>query len=294
MNKSNLVIKAGLLLAMFSLSTTVALANPITSDISNTDPDDVQSEQTFTPSWVGAVSVTYADNWANDYRDNRNVDFDLQLGYQFTNNFSAGVITGAYYLDTQYCSTHTKDYWCASSTYLYANYANLYQFGDFTTVGLKGRILLPTSQYSRDTELYFGTSVYVPFSFDVNRYIDGLSLVFQPSATKYFNKYESIGGSNLVEYTFGLGLASSYQITDNLSFSFSMTDSYYITYQGYTKYPTISHSEEFDYTFTDNLYVGLGYTNSAQYFNPDKGPNPVSGLFDDKDPNYYVSVGYSF
>ncbi|GAD89289.1 hypothetical protein VHA01S_018_00770 [Vibrio halioticoli NBRC 102217] len=293
MNRSNLVVKNGVLLALLSLTATTTLANETT--IANTQNADADSSQTFQPAFTGYVAGTYSDDWASDYRDDRSFSIDLKLGYQFTPNFSAGVITGAYYLDTAYCSTHTKDYWCMSSTSLYAKYNNLYSFfDDFTTIGVQGRVILPTTQYSQDTNLYFGLKGYVPISFDVDRYVDGLSLSLTPSVTKYFNKYKTAGGQNLTEYTLALTLDTTYQISDKFYFTVSLDDYNYITYQGSTTYPTISHTEELGYQATDNIYVGVGYTNSAQYYDPEHGPSPISDLFDDKDPHFYLTTYYSF
>ncbi len=243
--------------------------------------------------WTGYIATTYQNNWADDYRNEPQVDIDLKVGYEFTDDFSAGVITGAYYLDTRYCSTHTKDYWCASPTYLYSKFSDIYKLGDFASIDLKGNVLLPTTQYAQDTHLYFGLVLATPLDIEVDRYIDGLDLVFTPSITKYFNKYKTAGNTNLTEYTFSLGLSSSYQITDKLTFTFSALNSHYVTYKGDTLYPSISHSEELGYDINDDLYVGIGYSNNAQFYNPDRGPNPISGLFDDKDPHYYLTFSYS-
>ncbi|OBT13372.1 hypothetical protein A9264_06810 [Vibrio sp. UCD-FRSSP16_10] len=288
------MIKTGVLLAIFSLSATTALASE--TDTTQSQAAQTDSQQTFTPHWTGYVEATYADDWASDYRDDRNVEFDMQLGYQFTSHVSAGIITGTYYLDNSTCSAHSKDYWCIAPTYLYTNYSNLYSFGhdDLVTIGAKGRILLPTTQYAQDTHLYFGAFAYLPISFDVNRYVKGLSLVLQPNVKKYFNKYKTAGGQNLTDYSLGFDLSSTYQITDKIVFSVSMTDSHYVTYAGNSTYPTLSHTEEIGYELTDSWYMGVGYSNNAQYYNPEHGSNPISSLFDDKDPHFYLTTYYAF
>ncbi|CAM3084221.1 hypothetical protein VIRA109638_12665 [Vibrio rarus] len=282
-----------MLLAILSFSATPALASETDNNASTTTPQ-TETKHTFSPHITAYVAATYSDDWASDYRDDRNVEFDFKLGYQFTPKISAGVITGVYYLDNSYCSTHTKDYWCMTTTYLYGSYSNLYSIGDFTTFGLKGRFILPTTQYARDTKLQYGIAGYVPISFDVDRYISGFGLVLQPSLTKYSNTYKTSGGQNLTEYTLGLDLYASYQFTDKFSFTLSVNDRHYITYQGNAHYPSLSHSEEFGYQPTSSWYFGLGYTNSAQYYNPDRGPNPITGLFDDKDPHFYLSSSFAF
>jgi hypothetical protein len=264
----------------------------------NSQVDSAQTDltqQTFSPGWSGYLSATYSDNWANDYRDDRNITFDVSLGYRFTDQFSVGVISGTSYLDTQYCSTHTKDYWCVSPTYLYAKYNNLYQFfSNFITVGLQGRILLPTYQYAHDTKLKFGLKGSMPFAFDIDRYIKGLSVAITPSVTKYFNEYKTAGNKVLTEYTFALGLNTTYQLFDEVYLSFNLSDSQNITYLGNSTYPTISHNEELGYQATSSLYIGVGYTNNAQFFSPEEGPNPLSSLFDDRDPHFYLTTSYSF
>ncbi len=289
------MVKNGVLLALLSLTATTSLASETNiSDAQATDADASQT-QAFTPGFTGYIAATYSDDWASDYRDDRNVSFDLKLGYQFTQNFSAGVITGTYYLDTAYCSSHTQDYWCMSPTYLYAKYDNLASFfDDFTTVGVQGRIILPTTQYAQDTHLYFGATGYVPVSFDVNRYINGLSVSLTPAVTKYFNEYKTAGGQNLTEYTLSMTLDTTYQISDKFYFTVSLANSHYITYKGNSTYPTLSHAEELGYQATDNIYIGVGYTNNAQFYNPEHGPNPITGLFDDKDPHFYLTTNYAF
>ena len=261
------------------------LAAPAFADQNN------NAESHFHPHWKGSVSSTFSGNYD---ADDRQVDFNFNVGYQFNPEFSVSMSSGVTYQKDRFCSTHTDDYWCIASTSVTASYSNLYKWKDNATFGLKGRLLLPTSDYLKDTKLRFGIGAYLPVSFNVGKYIEGLSLSIQPAVTKYFNKYETAGGRNLTEYKYQIGVSGSYAITDKVSISANVTDSHYTTYKGDSLHPSVSHSEELGYAATDHLYVGIGYENNAQYYNPEKGSNPISGLFDDKDPHYYITSSYQF
>lgn len=253
---------------------------PFTSHASTTD-------------WFGYVSATYNDNYADDYRDDKSVDLDASLGYNINDNTSVSFSSTITYQNDQFCSSHDTDYWCMANSYVYLKRNNLYDFSDNITLGLNGRLLIPTSKYSQDSHLYTALGAYLPLSINMDEFVSGLSFSLTPSLNKYFNKYKTAGNKNLTEYTAALSLTSIYTYSD-WSFYANATESQYRTYKGYYKYPSIDITLELDYQMSEHIGMAAGYSNNAQYYSPDKGANPINDLFDDKDPSFYASVNYSF
>lgn len=244
--------------------------------------------------WFGMVSATFNDNYhQEDYLDDKSTDLSLNVGYHLTKQSDIYLSSAITYQNNDFCNRYNDDYWCMSNTYVYGSYKGLYQISDNIRLDYKARLLIPTSNYSKDSHLYTAIGNYVPISFNLTDFIHGLSISITPSFNKYFHQYKTYDGKNLVEYAFSTSLTSVYNI-NKWAFVLALTNSEYRTYQGDWKKPVMEVVAELDYQLTDAMGLAIGYSNNAQYYNPEQGRNPITDLFDDKDPYFYLSASYSF
>ncbi|MCE2593500.1 hypothetical protein K6Y31_01550 [Motilimonas cestriensis] len=237
----------------------------------------------------GSIAVDYSRNAydSDSYKARRSTGISYGLSYTTENDIALGVNGRTQYSYDQEIGWFPQDYWLSISK------SNLYQPTEWLTIGGDIRAAIPVSEYSDKTKLNTAVRGAVTFAVDLSAWAEGLSFTFQPRLLKNFHQYKTAGGRNLVEYDAGAyyGLAYDYQ---DWTFSASAINNHTWTYKGNYNHPSISHQEYIGYQVTSKVSLGVGHTNSVSFFDPSRGPSPVSRLLDYKHSTFYALAVYSF
>ncbi|MCP4321573.1 MAG: hypothetical protein GY951_03705 [Psychromonas sp.] len=237
----------------------------------------------------GGVSIDYSRNAFKDssYKANRSAGMNLRLGYKNDNNLRMMLSGGASYRLDGEEGLFTNDYWFSVGK------SDIFQPTSWLTIGADGRIALPISEFSRKTELNTAIRGAVSFNFNLENSLKGLRFTFQPRLKANFHEYKTAGNVNLTQYSASTLYALNYGY-EKWSFGITAINTHNWTYKGTYKTPNLTHIEHIGYQISDNWNVGIGHTNSTNFFDPDRGPSPESQIFDVKSSTFYGTLIYSF
>ncbi len=269
----------------YTLYALFAACLPLTAHAENHPSID----HTETSPWSIVINTSYSQN---SYRDtshlaSRSLDLSATVAYQLSEQWSTRVNAGS----VRQFDGQEGDYFRNMSWSLHRK--NLLTFGEGHAMHAGFRAILPTSELAEKTDFQGALRSDLRFTFDLNFILEGLSATDSLRFQKNFHQYTTVGTSQLTEYTLSnaLGLvwkSGSWYISTNLDASKAWT------YRGNDYSPEFTHTEELGYEITPNFSTAVGLTNSARYYDPDRGPNPIDTLFDLDKPTYYFSLTYNY
>lgn len=151
----------------------------------------------------GSASLAYDSNLydKDDYRSVRNLSWNGTLNYPVSEQLRAFITGGGYRVFQDKTGTYVTD------TVVGLNYSNLFTFGETGRLGLGGQLTIPTSEASRDTELYTAFRLSVPVSFKML----GGNYSVSPRLRKNFYKYQTMNGRVLTEWVYSVSADGHYQ-----------------------------------------------------------------------------------
>lgn len=161
----------------------------------------------------GSASLAYDSNLydKDDYRSVRNLSWNGTLNYPVSEQLRAFITGGGYRVFQDKTGTYVTD------TVVGLNYSNLFTFGETGRLGLGGQLTIPTSEASRDTELYTAFRLSVPVSFKML----GGNYSVSPRLRKNFYKYQTMNGRVLTEWVYSVSADGHYQF-DKLTLGASL------------------------------------------------------------------------
>lgn len=239
--------------------------------------------------WGLSIGLDYSKN---GYEDSHHLaDRNLSANASIIYNYSPDV-----YFTGNFSGHHSYDglrgdYW--DDIWLTANKTNLWNPTDYLAMSVGSRILIPVSDVSKKTDLQTAVRGDVKFTFTLDNILKGLQISDAIRLRKNFHEYTTAGEGALEEYRLSNVLGVDYS-TSNWFLNINLVSSTSWSYRGTTYSPKLTHAEEIGYQFTDNFSSALGMTNSATYYDPDRGPSPLNTLFDLKSPTYYITLNYSY
>lgn len=251
--------------------------------------DTSSQESNFLDRVSGTIAIDYSRNAydSSSYKARRSTGISMGLRYTTDADISFGV-NGR----TQY-SYDLEEGWFEQDIWLSAAKGNIFKPYEWLTIGGDVRAAIPVSEFSDKTKLNTALRGAVTFAFDLSSWVDGLRFTYQPRVMKNFHKYKTAGGQNLVEWD----LSSYYELAygyKDWSFIVGAINAHTWTYKGNYNHPSLTHQEYLGYQLTDSFSFGVGHTNSISFFDPSRGPAPVTRLLDYKNSTFYALAVYSF
>jgi len=239
--------------------------------------------------WEMSAGFGYSKNGYKDshYLAERSLFADASIIY----NYNPDVFFTANFSGYHSYDGLRGDYW--DDIWLTANKRNLWNPVDYLAMSVGSRILIPVSDISKKSDLQTAIRGNVKFSLTLDNLLNGLQISDEIRLRKNFHKYTTAGGVSLEEYRLSNVFTLGYSVK-SLFFNINFDSSTSWSYRGTTYSPKLTHAEEIGYQFTDNFSSALGMTNSATYYDPDRGPSPLNTLFDLKSPTYYITLNYSY
>ncbi|MCX9565232.1 hypothetical protein IG518_22080, partial [Vibrio cholerae] len=171
----------------------------------------------------GSATLAYDSNLydKDDYRSIRNLSWNGTLNYPVSEQLRAYITGGGYRVFQDKTGTYVTD------TVVGLNHSNLFAFGETGRLGLGGQLTIPTSEASRDTELYTAFRLSMPVSFEML----GGHYSVSPRLRKNFYKYQTMNGRVLTEWVYSLSVDGNYQF-DNLTLGMSLLGGNGTSYKG--------------------------------------------------------------
>lgn len=249
--------------------------------------EQVQQHPSTTKKWGASIGIDYSRNAydSNSYLADRNLAASATITYNLSENtkFSA-LISGHHSYDGE-----KGDYW--DDIWLTATQNNLWAPTDSISMSVGSRVLIPVSDTSIKNDLQTAIRGDIKFSLTLDSLLPGLSISDSVRLQKNFHQYTTAGGHPLEEYRLSNLFAVDYS-AEQWFFSTNFVSSKSWSYRDTSYSPKLTHSAEIGYLFTDEFSVAIGMTNSATYYDPDRGPNPLNNLFDLEKPTYYITLNY--
>lgn len=271
----------------YALCALFATCLPLTAHAES--PTDEQASVESDQPWSFSASSSYSRNAYRDtsYLASRSIDASVTLGYRFDDNWSLSAdIAGIHQFDGE-----KGQYW--QNAWIKAKYADLYQPTENLSFSAGMRVLIPLSETAQKSDLSTAIRADLSLSYDMAFLLEGLTLTDSVRIRKNFHRYTTVGTTQLEEYRLSNSFGLTYEFGDWwLSATIDSSTSW--TYRGNEYSPEFSHSEELGYNVTENISLAVGLTNSARYFDADRGPNPIDTLFDLDKPTYYLSITYNY
>jgi hypothetical protein len=260
-------------------------------------PTVLHAEETQVPeqtenqvqTWGLSIGLNYSKN---GYEDSHHLaDRNLSANTSIIYNYSPDV-----YFTGNFSGHHSYDglrgdYW--DDIWLTADKNNIWNPTDYLAMSVGSWILIPVSDISKKTDLQTAVRGNVKFTFTLDNILEGLQISDAIRLRKNFHEYTTAGEVLLEEYRLSNVLVVDYS-TSNWFLNINLVSSTSWSYRGTTYSPKLTHAEEIGYQFTDDFSLALGMTNSATYYDPDRGPSPLNTLFDLNSPTYYITLNYSY
>lgn len=244
--------------------------------------------------WSGYVSVDYSRNGYKDsaYAADRSASATGVLRYSVTDTSRAQLVVYGYHQFDGNTYGDRGQFWGNTSLSWARN--NLFKPTEDSSVSGELRLILPTSKASRRDDLQVGTRVKLRWSASFDDWVEGLMISNSLFLQKNFHEYKTAGNRRLTEYSLTNQLSVDYSFADDFYFNIYVMPRRTWDYEGNTHDPRISHGEEIGYQFNNELSFSIGMTNSATYYNPDRGPDPLNDLLDLKKMTYFAVANYQF
>ncbi|UXI00916.1 hypothetical protein [Photobacterium sp. TY1-4] len=250
--------------------------------------EPVQPLPPTTKQWGATFGMDYSRNAydSNSYLADRNLTASATITYNLSQStkFSA-LISGRHSYDGE-----RGDYW--DDIWLTATRSNLWSPTDTLSMSVGGRVLLPISDTASKTDLQTALRGDIQFSLTLDHLLPGLAFHDSVRLQKNFHRYTTAGDLPLEEYRLSNLFALEYTV-DKWFFSTNFVSAESWSYRGTRHSPELTHAAEVGYQITDAFSAALGMTNSATYYDPDRGPNPLNDLFDLEKPTYYITLNYT-
>ncbi|HDZ9495664.1 TPA: hypothetical protein RU013_002410 [Vibrio cholerae] len=234
----------------------------------------------------GSASLAYDSNLydKDDYRSVRNLSWNGTLNYPVSEQLRAFITGGGYRVFQDKTGTYVTD------TVVGLNYSNLFTFGETGRLGLGGQLTIPTSEASRDTELYTAFRLSVPVSFKML----GGNYSVSPRLRKNFYKYQTMNGRVLTEWVYSVSADGHYQF-DKLTLGASLLGGNGTSYKG-------NRSREFNYAasvyshyqISDSWLASFTVSSAGFYSDAERGTLGNLDLFDTDKASYIAQLTYSF
>lgn len=171
---------------------------------------------------------------------------------------------------------------------------NLWKPTDNFKMSGEARIAVPLSKSSERNDLQTAIRLGLRFSLDLSDTIEGLYISDYIRVRKNFHEYKTAGEQWLQEYQITNILAADYYFAGNWSLSANVMYRQGWDYDSRQPAATVLHSEQIGYQISDQMDVALGLTNSASYYTPERGPNPLDALSDFDKSTFYFAINYLF
>ncbi|EGR4483755.1 Outer membrane receptor protein [Vibrio cholerae] len=234
----------------------------------------------------GSASLAYDSNLydKDDYRSVRNLSWNGTLNYPVSEQLRAFITGGGYRVFHDKTGTYVTD------TVVGLNYSNLFTFGETGRLGIGGQLTIPTSEASRDTELYTAFRLSVPVSFKML----GGNYSVSPRLRKNFYKYQTMNGRVLTEWVYSVSADGHYQF-DKLTLGASLLGGNGTSYKG-------NRSREFNYAasvysnyqISDSWSASFTVSSAGFYSDAERGTLGNLDLFDTDKASYIAQLTYSF
>lgn len=234
----------------------------------------------------GSASLAYDSNLydKDDYRSVRNLSWNGTLNYPVSEQLRAFITGGGYRVFQDKTGTYVTD------TVVGLNYSNLFTFGETGRLGIGGQLTIPTSEASRDTELYTAFRLSVPVSFKML----GGNYSVSPRLRKNFYKYQTMNGRVLTEWVYSVSADGHYQF-DKLTLGASLLGGNGTSYKG-------NRSREFNYAasvysnyqISDSWSASFTVSSAGFYSDAERGALGNLDLFDTDKASYIAQLTYSF
>ncbi|UTV27350.1 hypothetical protein [Photobacterium atrarenae] len=238
--------------------------------------------------WGASIGIDYSRNAydSNSYLAERNLAASATITYNLNDNtqFSA-LISGRHSFDGE-----RGDYW--DDFWLTATRRNLWTPTDNLSMSVGGRVLIPISDTSVKNDLQTAIRGDVKFTLVLDHWLSGLTVSDAIRLRKNFHQYTTAGGHPLEEYRFSNLLTVDYTKA-KWFFSTNFVSAESWSYRGTRYSPKLTYAAEIGYQITTPFSAALGMTNSATYYDPDRGPSPLNDLFDLEKPTYYITLNYT-
>jgi hypothetical protein len=212
------------------------------------EPESESFAEIFKKSFSGGISLYYNSNFfdTNSSKSENDMSASLGLNYKLLN-----FLDGAYTLKFTYSGYndlsgagefHFGDIWIGVTN------SKLIYSGDVVKAGIDARMMIPTSESSSKSDVHTKLKIRVPVSFSVGEQVEGLSLSYSPTLTKYFLKDKASIGSKNPQYSFSQSLSISYALLDDLRLFYTPSLTKY-----FHEYKTSFGSSNTEYSFSHSL-----------------------------------------
>ncbi|MCG7496529.1 hypothetical protein MHO82_06620 [Vibrio sp. Of7-15] len=239
--------------------------------------------------WQLSLGLDYSRNGHNNshHLADRNLSANASIRYNLNSDtYFTAEVSGLHRYDGK-----QGDYW--NDIWLTAKKKNVWNPTKNIDMSIGSRVLIPISDTSQKTDLNTAIRGDITFSLSLDDLLKNLQLSDSVRLQKNFHKYTTAGHQLLEEYRVSNVLSVDYY-KNKWFFSINFVTSTSWDYRGTSHSPKLTHAEEIGYQFHDNFSAAVGMTNSATYYDPDRGPNPLNTLFDLKDPTYYITLNYNY
>lgn len=250
--------------------------------------ESTQQQPPLTKKWGASIGIDYSRNAydSNSYLADRNLAASATITYKLSEQTElSALISGRHSYDGE-----RGDYW--DDIWLTATRRNLWMPTDNLSMSVGGRVLIPLSDTSIKNDLQTAIRGDLKFSLTLDHLLPGLTISDAIRLKKNFHQYTTAGAHPLEEYRLSNLLAVDYA-AEPWFFSTNFVSAESWSYRGIRYSPELIYSAEVGYQFTAAFSAALGMTNSAIYYDPDRGPNPLNDLFDLEKPTYYITLNYS-
>lgn len=234
----------------------------------------------------GSASLAYDSNLydKDDYRSVRNLSWNGTLNYPVSEQLRAYITGGGYRVFQDKTGTYVTD------TVVGLNYFNLFTFGETGRLGLGGQLTIPTSETSRDTELYTAFRLSMPVSFKML----GGHYSVSPRLRKNFYKYQTMNGRVLTEWVYSVSADVNYQF-DKLTLGMSLLGGNGTSYKGNrSREFTYAASVYSNYQISDSWSASFTVSSAGFYSDAERGTLGNLDLFDTDKASYIAQLTYSF
>jgi len=251
--------------------------------------EQVQNVPSQQKKWGASIGIDYSRNGYEDshYLADRNLALTATINYYLNSDtkFSA-IISGRHSYDGE-----RGEFW--SDIWLTAKRYNIWNPTDNIAMSAGARILIPVSKESIKNDLNTAIRGNIKFYYSLDHIIEGLLISDSIRLRKNFHQYTTAGAHPLEEYRIS-NLFSVEYTPNEWFFSTNLVSSKSWSYRGKSYSPELTYTAEIGYQFNDEFSLATGLTNSATYYDPDRGPNPLENLFDLEKPTYYITLNYDF
>ncbi|MCP3923123.1 MAG: hypothetical protein GY714_11110, partial [Desulfobacterales bacterium] len=132
-------------------------------------------------------------------------------------------------------------------------------------------MLIPISETSDKDDLRTVINLRLPFKFNLDNTIKGLSLIWTPRFYQYFYAYKTRGGSNKTQYRIQQALFLGYSLNEKWGVFGAARYTNKWNYHGSYLYDNIALDTGINYSLTNQIRFELGYANTSTIFNSERG-----------------------